>query len=110
VASRGSQAIKYDRESRPIQVKSGDLVVCRFAYDGDGVRRKRVDANGTIHYVGAYERNVGDGAVNDEVITKHYYADLDKRHRLVAFRKGARSTASPPTTGAAQRRCSSLAS
>src|SRR5207249_2693679 len=58
--------------------------VARFAYDGDGVRRKRLDANGTIHYLGRYESNRGNGATTAEAVTKYYAAF----GRTVALRKG----------------------
>ena len=44
-----------------LRVNDGASVLWTAAYDGDGVRRKRVDAKGTIHYLGGYERNVGNG-------------------------------------------------
>jgi hypothetical protein len=47
--------------------------VWRAAYEGDGARRKRLVANGTIHYVsGAHERNVGDGQDTSAKVTKSY--------------------------------------
>ncbi|TAK27710.1 MAG: RHS repeat protein [Chloroflexota bacterium] len=55
MTTRGSQTISYDPECRPVRVDSGPTI-CRFAYDGDGMRRKRLDNNGTIHYLGPYER------------------------------------------------------
>ena len=37
--------------------------VCRYTYDGDGGRTKRLDRDGTVHYVGRhFERNVGSGS------------------------------------------------
>jgi RHS repeat-associated protein len=56
----------------------------RAASDGDGVRRKRLDDSGTIHYVVAFQRNVGNGRESTtETITKTYAA----LGRLIAFRK-----------------------
>jgi RHS repeat-associated protein len=83
LTTRGNQAIKYDPLRRPVRLNAGGGTVWRAAYDGDGVRRKRLDANGTIHSLGAYERNVGNGQDTTEVVTK-YYAALE---RLLAFRK-----------------------
>jgi RHS repeat-associated protein len=52
--------------------------------DGDSVRRKRLDQNGTVHYPGRhYERNVGNGATTAELVTKHYRA----LGRLIAVRR-----------------------
>ncbi len=59
----------------------------RYTYDADGTRRKRVDGNGTIHYLGAYERNVGDGNNVQEVVTKYYVAQLGTVKRLVVLRR-----------------------
>jgi YD repeat-containing protein len=81
--SRGTQTISYDPERRPVRLAQGGQTVWRAAYDGDGVRRKRLDANGTLHYLGAYERNVGNGQDTSEVVTKYYHA----LGRLLAFRK-----------------------
>jgi RHS repeat-associated protein len=61
--------------------------MCRFAYDGDGVRRNRLDENGTIHYLGGYERNLGNGAETTEVISTYYTASLGATKRLIAFRR-----------------------
>jgi len=80
---RGTQTIVYDPLRRPVRVESGGSTLYRVAYDGDGVRRKRLDANGVVHYLGGYERNVGTGANTTETVTK-YYAALG---RLVAYRK-----------------------
>ena len=42
----------------------------RATYDGDGARRKRLDAQRAIHYGGPYERSVGNGQDVTEVATK----------------------------------------
>jgi RHS repeat-associated protein len=83
MTARGGQSLSYDPERRPVRLAQGGQTVWRAAYDGDGVRRKRLDANGTVHYLGAYERNVGNGQDTSETVTK-YYAALG---RLIAFRK-----------------------
>jgi hypothetical protein len=57
----GIQTVRQDPERRPVRAHGDNGVVWRAAYDGDGVRRKRLDAKGTIHYLGDYERNVGNG-------------------------------------------------
>lgn len=49
--------------------------------DGDGIRRKRLDDNGTINYVGShYERpsngRIGNGLETSEAVTKYYLATL----------------------------------
>ena len=87
MTARGTQTIKYDPEQRPILVRDGSSVH-RAAYDGDGVRRKRQDSNGTAHYLGGYERKVGNGANTTEVVTKYYYATLGAMTKLIAFRRG----------------------
>ena len=83
MVTRGSQTIEYDADNRPIRVLAGGNPVCTFAYDGDGARRKRADASGTVHYVGDYERNATTGEV-----TKYYQAALGKVSPLIAFRRG----------------------
>ena len=87
MTARGTQAIKYDPEQRPIRVQDGNAI-SRATYDGDGVRRKRLDSNGTIHYLGHYERNVGNGADTTELVSKYYYATLGAMTKLIAFRRG----------------------
>lgn len=87
MTTRGSQAIRYNPESMPVRVTAGGTI-CRFAYDGDNARRKRLDGNGTVHYVGPYERNVGNGLDTTETITKCYSASFGKLTRLIALRKG----------------------
>ena len=87
MTSKGSQTIKYDPEHRPVRVQDGGTIF-RVVYDGDGVRRKRLDSNGTIHYLGHYERNVGNGSDTTEVVTKYYSASLGAMSRPVAFRRG----------------------
>jgi RHS repeat-associated protein len=87
-AAEGSQALKYDPQRRPVRVHlatgAAEAPVWRAAYGGDGARRKRLDAAGTVHYVGPhYERNVGTGSVVLERVTKHYRA----LGRLIALRK-----------------------
>ncbi|MBI4492110.1 MAG: RHS repeat-associated core domain-containing protein [Chloroflexi bacterium] len=87
MVQRGSQTIKYDPQRHPVRLDSGGTTVWRTAYDGDGVRRKRLDQSGTIHYLGAYERNVGNGLDTTEVVTKYYGTTLGNVTRLIAFRK-----------------------
>ncbi|TAK35827.1 MAG: hypothetical protein EPO21_04880 [Chloroflexota bacterium] len=86
--ARGGQAFSYDPEIRPVRVDAGGATVTRFAYDGDSGRRKRLDVKGTVHAVGSYERNVGNGIDTSEVVTKYYTASLGKLSRLIAFRRG----------------------
>ena len=81
MTARGTQTIKYDPEQRPIRIQDGTNYYLS-TYDGDGVRRKRLDSNGTIHYLGHYERNVGNGSDTTEVVTKYYYATLGAMSRL----------------------------
>jgi hypothetical protein len=67
-----------------VRLENSGATVWRAAYDGNGVRRKRLDSNGTIHYVsGVYEHNAGNGLDTTEVVTKYYHA----LGRLIAFRK-----------------------
>jgi hypothetical protein len=88
-AAQGNQTIKYDPECRPVRVTvSGQNdPQARFAYDGSSGRRKRLDTFGTVHYVGTYERNVGNGADTLEKVAKYYHASFGRMKRLVAFRK-----------------------
>ena len=87
MTARGTQTIKYDPEQRPILVQDGSNY-SRAAYDGDGVRRKRDDSNGTVHYLGGYERKLAAGANSPETVTKYYSASLGAMSRPVAFRRG----------------------
>ena len=86
MTARGTQTIKYDPEQRPILVQDGTSFH-RAAYDGDGVRRKRDDSNGTVHYLGGYERKLAGGSSSPETITKYYSASLGAMSRPVAFRR-----------------------
>ncbi len=86
MTAKGDLSIKYDPERRPVRVQDSGTIY-RVVYDGDGVRRKRLDENGTIHYLGDYERNVGNGSDTTEVVTKYYYASLGATSRLIAFRR-----------------------
>ncbi len=52
-----------------MRVDENGVTQWRATYDGDGSRRKRLDAKGTIHYVGPYERSVGNGQDVTEVVT-----------------------------------------
>lgn len=62
LTQKGCLYLKYDAENWLVKVNQGSQYVARMAYDGDGKRVKRVDAYGTVHYVGPhYERNVGNG-------------------------------------------------
>ena len=87
MTARGTQTIKYDPEQRPILVQDGTSIH-RAAYDGDGVRRKRDDSNGTVHYLGGYERKLAADSNSPETITKYYSASLGAMSRPVAFRRG----------------------
>ncbi len=87
MTNKGDLSIKYDPEQRPVRVQDSGTIY-RVTYDGDGVRRKRLDENGTIHYLGHYERNVGNGSDTTEVVTKYYYATLGAMTKLIAFRRG----------------------
>ncbi len=87
MTARGTQTIKYDPEQRPILVQDGSNY-SRAAYDGDGVRRKRDDSNGTVHYLGGYERKLGSGVNSSDTVTKYYSASLGAMSRPVAFRRG----------------------
>ena len=86
LTAKGTQTIKYDPEQRPILVQDGSNY-SRAAYDGDGVRRKRDDSNGNVHYLGGYERKLAD-IYNSETVTKYYSASLGAMSRSVAFRRG----------------------
>ena len=60
----------------------------RAAHDGDGVRRKREDSNGTVHYLGGYERKLAGGSESSDTVSKYYSASLGALSRPVAFRRG----------------------
>ncbi len=87
LTAKGTQTIKYDPERRPILVQDG-RDFHRAAYDGDGVRRKRMDGNGTVHYLGGYERKLAAGSNSSDTVTKYYSASLGAMSRPVAFRRG----------------------
>ena len=87
LTAKGTQAIKYDPEQRPILVQDGSSIH-RAAYDGDGVRRKRDDDNGTVHYLGGYERKLAADSNSSDTVTKYYSASLGALSRSVAFRRG----------------------
>ena len=75
----GRQSVWWD--------KAGRMTKEERTLDGDSVRRKRLDSQGTIHYVGPYERNVGNGLNPAEVVTKYYAASFGGLSRLIAFRR-----------------------
>jgi RHS repeat-associated protein len=84
----GNWSYVYDKEDRMVRAVLSGIVQARFTYDGDGKRAKRLDVNGTIHYVGGhYERNVGNGLDTTEKVSKYYYATLGSGSKLIAFRK-----------------------
>ena len=87
LTAKGTQTIKYDPEQRPILVQDGSNY-SRAAYDGDGVRRKRMDSNGTVHYLGGYERKLAADSNSSDTVTKYYSASLGALSRPVAFRRG----------------------
>ena len=64
------------------------VTISKYSYGGDGTRRKRLDANGTIHYAGSYEHNLGTNQAVQDTVTKYYTASLGGTTRLLAFRKG----------------------
>ena len=87
MTAKGTQTVKYDPEQRPIRIQDGSNYF-RAAYDGDGVRRKRDDSNGTVHYLGGYERKLAAGSSSPEAVTKYYSASFGAMSRPVAFRRG----------------------
>ena len=87
MTATGTQTIKYDPEQRPIRIQDGTSVH-RATYDGDGVRRKREDSNGTVHYLGGYERKLAGGSNSPEAVTRYYSASFGALSRPVAFRRG----------------------
>ena len=76
MTAKGTQTIKYDPEQRPIRGPGWQQLLHRAAYDGDGVRRKRDDSNGTVHYLGGYERKLAGGSNSSDTVTKYYSASL----------------------------------
>ena len=87
MTAKGTQTVKYDPEQRPIRIQDGTSVH-RATYDGDGVRRKREDSNGAVHYLGGYERKLAGGSNSPEAVTKYYSASFGALSRPVAFRRG----------------------
>ena len=87
MTARGTQTIKYDPEQRPIRIQDGTNYYLS-TYDGDGVRRKRQDSNGTVHYLGGYERKLAGGSSSPESVTKYYSASFGALSRPLAFRRG----------------------
>ena len=53
-----------------------------------GARRKREDSNGTVHYLGGYERKLAGGSNSPEAVTKYYSASFGALSRPLAFRRG----------------------
>jgi YD repeat-containing protein len=50
LTARGNQIITYDARRLPVRLDElNGTTVWRTAYDGDGIRRKRLDADGTVH-------------------------------------------------------------
>jgi YD repeat-containing protein len=100
-ATQRNQAIKYDPERRPVRVTLAGRAdpVARFAYDGSSGRRERLDASGTIHYLGVYERNVGNGAPAQDAATKYYHASLGRPRRPRAAPRGRRAVAGDEVAG-----------
>ena len=49
---------------------------------------KRDDSNGTVHYLGGYERKLAGGSESSDTVTKYYSASLGALSRPVAFRWG----------------------
>ena len=86
MTAKGTQTVKYDPEQQSIRIQDGTSVH-RATYDGDGVRRKRDDSNGTVHYLGSYERKLAGGSNSPETITKYYSASLGAMSRPMAFRR-----------------------
>ena len=75
LVSKGAAGVRYDMRRLPIQVNVGSTVLWRAAYDGEVTPRKRLDANGTIHYAAAgYEVNYGNGRVMAQTVTKYHAA------------------------------------
>ena len=87
LTAKGTQTIKYDPEQQPVRIQDGTSIH-RAAYDGDGVRRKREDTNGTVHYLGGYERKLAAGSNSSDTVTKYYSASLGTMSRPLAFRRG----------------------
>jgi len=70
--------LKYDAESRLVEVKKNSTVIATFTYDGDGKQVKSTINGVTTYYVGAYYQKEGT------VVTKYYYAGAER----VAMRQG----------------------
>jgi RHS repeat-associated protein len=79
---------QYDPRNWLAKVAQG-ATIARYTYDLDGTRTKRLDANGTVHYLADYERNLGNGSGPDATsVTKYYYAQMGSQRRLLGFRRG----------------------
>ena len=87
MTAKGTQTVKYDPEQRPIRIQDGTNYYLS-TYDGDGVRRKRDDSNGTVHYLGGYERKLAAGSESSDTVTKYYSASFGAMSRPLAFRRG----------------------
>ena len=87
MTAKGNLSIKYDPEHRPVRVQDSGTIF-RVVYDGDGVRRKRLDSNGIVHYLGGYERKLAGGSNSSDTVTKYYSASLGALSRPLAFRRG----------------------
>ena len=70
--------LKYDAESRLVEVKKNSTVIATFVYDGDGKHVKSIINGVTTYYVGQYYQKEGT------VVTKCYYAGAER----VAMRQG----------------------
>jgi RHS repeat-associated protein len=90
LTDRGADQLGYDAMNRMVLHLSGGQTIARYTHDGDGNRTKRLDGNGTIHYIGRhYERNLGAGQGLPAVSTRYIYAKLgNQAERLIAFRRG----------------------
>jgi len=70
--------LKYNAESRLMEVKKNSAVIATFTYDGDGKQVKGTVNGVTTYYVGAYYQKEGT------VVTKYYYAGVER----IAMRQG----------------------
>ena len=76
MTAKGTQTIKYDPEHRPILDPGWNL------HPPGGLRRRRRPpearwtSNGTVHYLGGYERKLAGGSNSSDTVTKYYSASL----------------------------------
>jgi YD repeat-containing protein len=79
--------LKYDAESRLVEVKKNSTVIATFAYNGDGKQVKAVVNGVTIYYVGAHYQKQKTLLRDSNPLTfLHVFCDFIGKTRFVVFR------------------------